>query len=65
LRGEQSLQTMPASDRSATARRQLVNFKATAAEREQLRQFAAAQGTTLSDLIRRGLQLQGLEQFAP
>jgi hypothetical protein len=56
---------MPASDRSATARRQLVNFKATAAEREQLRQFAAAQGTTLSDLIRRGLQLQGLEQFAP
>lgn len=50
---------MPATDQATTARKQLLTFRASAAECEQLRQFAAAKGATLSDLIRQGLQLQG------
>jgi hypothetical protein len=52
---------MPATDQATTARRGLLTFRASAAERDQLRQFAADKGTTLSDLIRQGLQLQGFE----
>jgi hypothetical protein len=38
-----------------------MNFRATPDERQQLQALAAAHGTTMSDLIRRGLQLQGFE----
>jgi uncharacterized protein (DUF1778 family) len=38
-----------------------MNFRATPDERQQLQALAAAHGTTVSDLIRRGLQLQGFE----
>jgi len=58
---EPSRPTMPATDQATTARRGLLTFRASAAEQEQLRQFAADKGTTLSDLIRQGLQLQGFE----
>jgi hypothetical protein len=52
---------MPATDQATTARRGLLTFRASAAERDQLRQFAAEKEATLSDLIRQGLQLQGFE----
>jgi hypothetical protein len=52
---------MPATDQATTARRGLLTFRASAAEQKQLRQFAADKGTTLSDLIRHGLQLQGFK----
>jgi hypothetical protein len=54
---------MPAAaDQTTTTRRtSLLNFRVLPSEREQLLQLAASQGTTLSDLIRRGLQAQGFE----
>jgi len=61
LWAEPSRSTMPAADQATTARRELLTFRASAAECEQLRRFAADKGSTLSDLIRRGLQLQGFE----
>ena len=61
LWGSRLDQTMPATDQATTARRGLLTFRASAAEQEQLRQFAADKGTTLSDLIRHGLQLQGFK----
>ena len=42
-------------------RQTLMNFRATPDERQQMQALAVAHGTTLSDLIRRGLQLQGFE----
>jgi hypothetical protein len=56
---------MFATDQHATSRRGILNFRASAVERDQLRQFAAEKGVTLSDLIRQGLKLQGFEKFAP
>jgi len=42
--------------------RQIVmNIRVTFDERKQLQAMAAASGTTVSDLIRRGLQLQGFD----
>ena len=38
-----------------------MNFRATADEAQQLKQWAADRGETLSDLIRRGLETQGFE----
>jgi hypothetical protein len=38
-----------------------MNFRATPDERQQMQALAAAHGTTLSGLIRRGLQMQGFE----
>jgi hypothetical protein len=38
-----------------------MNFRATPDERQQLQALAVTHGTTVSDLIRRGLQLQGFE----
>ena len=38
-----------------------MNFRATPNERQQLQALAVAHETTVSDLIRRGLQLQGFE----
>ena len=52
----------PTADAPATARRSsLLNFRVMPAEREQLQQLAAAQGTTLSGLVRQALQAQGFE----
>jgi len=55
------LPPMPAAtDQATTTRRtSLLNFRVLPAEREQLLQLAASRGTTLSDLIRQGLQAQG------
>ena len=52
---------MPAADQMTAPRRSLLNFRASATEREQLQRLAAAQGTTLSDLIRQGLELRGFK----
>jgi hypothetical protein len=52
---------MPAPSTDQGPRQTLLNFRATPGERRQLQALAAAQGTTLSDMIRRGLQLQGFE----
>ena len=52
---------MPAASTEQGPRQSLLNFRATPGERQQMRQLAADQGTTLSDLIRRGLQSQGFE----
>lgn len=52
---------MQATDQATTARRSLLNFRASAKEREQLQRMAIDRGTTLSDLIRQGLQSQGFE----
>jgi hypothetical protein len=53
---------MPAPTAEETsARRTLLNFRVAPGERRQLEQLASDQGTTLSDLIRRGLQSQGFE----
>jgi hypothetical protein len=61
LVGEPSLQAMPASSTDQGPRQTLMNFRATPDERQQLQALAVAHGTTVSDLIRRGLQLQGFE----
>jgi len=45
----------------ASARCSLLNFRVAPGERQQLQRLAASQGTTLSELIRRGLQSQGFE----
>ena len=58
---EPSLQAMPAPSTDQGPRQTLMNFRATPDERQQLQALAVAHGTTLSDLIRRGLQLQGFE----
>lgn len=39
----------------------LLNFRATAREREQLQALAARKGVTVTALIRQGLQLQGFQ----
>jgi predicted HicB family RNase H-like nuclease len=39
----------------------LLNFRVSAAEREQLRQMAARQGQSLSELIRQSLRSQGFQ----
>ena len=51
---------MPATPISG-GRPTLLNVRATAAEREQVHRFAAEQGTTVSGLLRRGLELQGFK----
>jgi hypothetical protein len=38
-----------------------MNFRATPDERQQLQALAVAHGITMSEMIRRGLQLQGFE----
>jgi hypothetical protein len=50
----------PAIDQT-NARRGVMTFRVAPAERQQLQALVAAQGTTLSELIRRGLQSQGFE----
>ena len=52
---------MPAPPTDQGPRQTLLNFRATPGERQQLQALAVAHGTTVSDLIRRGLQLQGFE----
>lgn len=52
---------MPAQTTDQEPRLTLMNFRATAAEREQVQRFAAEQGTTVSGLLRRGLELQGFK----
>lgn len=52
---------MPAPSTDQGPRQTLMNFRATPNERQQLQALAVAHGTTVSDLIRRGLQLQGFE----
>lgn len=52
---------MPAPSTDQGPRQTLMNFRATPDERQQLQALAVAHGTTVSDLIRRGLQLQGFE----
>ncbi len=53
---------MPAlTENAAPARNSLVNTRVSPCERLQLLELAAAQGTTLSELIRRGLQTQGFQ----
>jgi hypothetical protein len=61
LWAEPSLQAMPAPSTDQGPRQTLMNFRATPDERQQLQALAVAHGTTMSDLIRRGLQLQGFE----
>ena len=51
----------PIADQETTARRNLLTFRVTTGEQQQLRQWAADRGEPLSALIRRGLQLQGFE----
>lgn len=51
---------MPATSASAN-REAILNVRASVAEREQVRQFAAENGTTVSGLLRRGLELQGFK----
>ena len=55
--------TMPAptAGEAGEARRTLINLRVNSAEREQLDQLAAAQGTTLSGLVRQALQSQGFK----
>jgi hypothetical protein len=52
---------MPAPSADQGTRQTLMNFRATPDERQQMQALAAAHGTTLSDLNRRGLQMQGFE----
>ena len=52
---------MSAASTDQGPRQSLLNFRATPGERQQLQALAAAHGTTMSDLIRRGLQSQGFE----
>jgi hypothetical protein len=54
---------MPATQQ-AGPKTTLMNFRATASEAQQLKQWAAEQDQTLSDLLRRGLQLQGFQPEA-
>ena len=61
LWAEPSLQAMPAPSTDQGPRQTLMNFRATPDERQQLQAMAVAHETTVSDLIRRGLQLQGFE----
>jgi hypothetical protein len=61
LWAEPSLRAMPAPSTDQGPRQTLMNFRATPDERQQMQALAVAHGTTLSDLIRRGLQLQGFE----
>jgi predicted HicB family RNase H-like nuclease len=53
----------PTADQPRTSNRRtsLLNFRVLPAERQQLMQLAAAQGTTLSELVRRALQSQGFQ----
>jgi hypothetical protein len=50
----------PATDQT-NFRRSVMTFRVAPAERQQLEALVAAQGTTLSELIRRGLQSQGFQ----
>jgi len=52
---------MSAASTDQGPRQNLLNFRATPGERQQLQALAAAHGTTMSDLIRRGLQSQGFK----
>jgi hypothetical protein len=45
----------------ARPRSEVLNFRATLLERKRLQALAASQGTTVSGLIRQGLQLQGFQ----
>ena len=60
LQSEPSLRPMPVAQQ-AGPKTTLVNYRATASEAQQLKQWAAEQDQTLSDLLRRGLQLQGFQ----
>ena len=51
----------PTAGKPAEARSTLINLRVNPAERQQLHQLAAAQGTTLSGLVRQALQSQGFE----
>jgi len=56
------LPAMPApTGNQGSARCSLLNFRVALGERQQLQQLVADQGSTLSELIRRGLQSQGFE----
>lgn len=43
----------------------IMSIRITPGERQQLHDMAVARGITVSDLIRRGLQLQGFELTLP
>ena len=60
---EPSLRPMPVAQQ-AGPKTTLVNYRTTASEAQQLKQWAAEQDQTLSDLLRRGLQLQGFQPEA-
>lgn len=51
---------MPATSASGD-REAILNVRTSVAEREQVRRFAAENGTTVSGLLRRGLELQGFK----
>lgn len=52
---------MPVPQTDQAPRQTLLNFRATTGERQQLQAMAAANRTTVSALIRQGLQSQGFE----
>jgi hypothetical protein len=60
FRSEPYLPAMPATDLSDQRRANLLNIRASAAEREQLRRSAAERGLTVSGLIRQALAAQGV-----
>jgi len=42
-----------------------INLRVLDSEREQLQSFAASQGATVSQLIRKGLEVQGFNGWQP
>ena len=57
LRAEQAMTLL--QDRPPLS--EIINFRATLGEREQLQALAARKGVTVADLIRQGLKLQGFQ----
>lgn len=52
---------MPAPSADQRPRHHLVSFRSTSEELQQMRALAVAHGISVSDLVRRGLCLQGFE----
>lgn len=50
---------MQATSNSTRSRPELIAFRVTPGEREQLRQLSAQSGTNVSEVIRQGLATQG------